>query len=174
MFNNLFLFAPDAGAGEGGAPAGGSSAEGTPAGANEGNDDGNEANATTHTAEVVQASLLNDLGVDNLEDLKGIIKASNDAKAANQTELENAQSNLEKTNKTLSKETARANAAEESLAAYKLGVDVGHIADALALARADMADKSKGLKTKCYQDRISELQELKTIICNQLCQEETD
>ena len=34
--------------------------------------------------------------------------------------------------------------------------------------------ESKGLKTKCYQDRISELQELKTIICNQLCQEETD
>ena len=34
--------------------------------------------------------------------------------------------------------------------------------------------ESKGLKTISYQDRIAELQELKTIICNQLCQEETD
>lgn len=146
MFKNLFMFAPDDGAGDGGAPAGGNPAEGAPAGGNEGNDDGHVANGAAPTAEEIQASLLSDLGVDNFEDLKGIIKANNDAKAASQTELENAQSNLEKTNKTLSKETARANAAEESLAAYKLGVDEGHIADALALARADMADKSKGLK----------------------------
>ena len=34
--------------------------------------------------------------------------------------------------------------------------------------------ESKGLKTISYQDRLTKLQELKTIICNQLCQEETD
>ena len=36
--------------------------------------------------------------------------------------------------------------------------------------------ESKGFKTKCYQDRIAELQELKTIISNQvkLWQKETD
>ena len=36
--------------------------------------------------------------------------------------------------------------------------------------------ESKGFKTKCYLDRIAELQELKTIISNQvkLWQEETD
>ena len=33
----------------------------------------------------------------------------------------------------------------------------------------DMAlPASKGFKTKCYQDRIAELQELKTIISNQV------
>lgn len=140
MFNDLIKFGPDAGAGEGGAPAGGSPAEGTPAG-------GKVDNAATPTAEEVQASLLSDLGVDNLDDLKGIIKASNDAKAASQTELENAKANLDKTSKNLEKATSRAEAAEEKLAAFQLGVDDGHINDALALARADLSDKNKGLKT---------------------------
>lgn len=145
------MFAPDGGAGDSGTPAG--SPAGNTAGAPSGDagsagtntDDGANAGADTST-EDAQAALLADLGVDNLDDLKGIIKANNEAKAASQTDLQNAQSSLEKANKTISKETARANAAEENLAAYKLGVDDGHIADALALARADMADKNKGLK----------------------------
>ena len=34
--------------------------------------------------------------------------------------------------------------------------------------------ESKGLKTISYQDSLTKLQELKTIICNQLCQEGMD
>lgn len=147
MFHNLFMLAPDSGAGTG---AAGGDPAGAPAEPNSTPAGGDPAAVTPpagSTTEDAQASLLADLGVDNLDSLKEIIKASNDAKAANQTDLENAKTDLDKANKSLGKETHRANVAEEQLAAYKQGVDETHINDALALARADMADKSKGLKT---------------------------
>lgn len=142
MFNHLFMLAPDTGAGNGGGadPAGtnpaGSEAGGTPATPPAG-----------PSADDVRADLFKDLGVDDLDSLKAIIKAQKDADAANHTDLENAKANLDKTSAALSKANQRATSAEAQLAAYKQGVGETHITDALALANADLAAKANGVKT---------------------------
>jgi hypothetical protein len=143
---HLIMFAPDSGAGDGG---------GAPAGSAAGTEQGNNAAGGTPpvdppaapTADDVKAGFLKDLGVGSMEDLQAIIKAKADADAANHTDLENAQSNLDKANKNVTTQTARAENAEVQLAAYKQGVAEDHIDDALALARADLANKRDGVKT---------------------------
>lgn len=143
---HLIMFAPDSGAGDGG---------GAPAGSAAGTEQGNNAAGgtppvdppATPTADDVKAGFLKDLGVGSMEDLQAIIKAKADADAANHTDLENAQANLEKANKSVSKEATRADNAEAQLAAYKQGVAADHIDDALALARTDLAVKRDGAKT---------------------------
>lgn len=102
---------------------------------------------TEKVAAEARASFLKDLGVDDADTLKDIIKSHNEQVTANQTKLEAAQTNLDKTAKTLSKETARADTAEAQLAAMKAGVDEAHLNDALALANADLAAKVNGVKT---------------------------
>lgn len=102
---------------------------------------------TEKVAAEARASFLKDLGVDDADTLKDIIKSHNEQVTANQTKLEAAQTNLDKTAKTLSKETARADTAEAQLAAMKAGVDEAHLNDALALANADLAAKANGVKT---------------------------
>lgn len=102
---------------------------------------------TESVAAEARASFLKDLGVDDADTLKDIIKSHNEQVTANQTKLEAAQTNLDKTAKTLSKETARADTAEAQLAAMKAGVDEAHLNDALALANADLAAKANGVKT---------------------------
>lgn len=102
---------------------------------------------TDKVAAEARASFLKDLGVDDADTLKDIIKSHNEQVTANQTKLEAAQTNLDKTTKTLSKETARADTAEAQLAAMKAGVDEAHLNDALALANADLAAKVNGVKT---------------------------
>lgn len=144
---HLIMFAPDAGAGQG---AGGGAPAGDPAGTDTGTDQAGAqapADPPAPSAEEVQAGFLKDLGVGSMEDLQAIIKAKADADAASHTDLENAQANLDKANKSISKETARADNAEAQLAAYKQGVGADHIDDALALARADLAAKRDGAKT---------------------------
>lgn len=143
MFKHLFMRAPDAGAGDGGGSnsAGGDSAD------NGTSDNGTQANDPTLSADEVKADFLKGLGFDNVDDLQAVIKAQQDAEAANHTDLENAKSNLDKATSKLSKETARADDAEAQLAAYKQGVAADHIVDALTLARASLAAKADGVKT---------------------------
>ncbi|WP_262315379.1 hypothetical protein [Lacticaseibacillus parakribbianus] len=146
MLNHLIMFAPDAGAGEGGTPAGAAAgadpaanaAPATPA---------EPATPTGPSADEVQAGLLKDLGVGSLDDLKAIIEAKNQADAASRSDLENAQANLTKSEKATAAATARADAAEAKLAAVTQGVSADHIDDALALAHADLANKVGGAKT---------------------------
>ncbi|WP_179395048.1 hypothetical protein [Lacticaseibacillus absianus] len=126
--HNLFHFAPDAGNGGSGAPAG------SPA-------------AATDPAPDPTADLLKDVGVDSIDDLKAIVQAHADAEAANRTDLQAAQAELDKTTGKLSKESSRADNAEAQLAAYKQGVAESHIGDALALARVELADKANPAKT---------------------------
>lgn len=143
---HLIMFAPDSGAGDGGgAPAG--SAAGTKQGNNAAGGTPPVDPPATPTADDVKAGFLKDLGVGSMEDLQAIIKAKADADAANHTDLENAQSNLDKANKNVTTQTARADNAEAQLAAYKQGVAEDHIDDALSLARADLASKRDGVKT---------------------------
>lgn len=155
--HHLFFMAPDAGNG-GGAPAGPAAGADTVAGgAGKATDAGKGgfsegatptvSSAATPSAEDVQTSLLKDLGVDSVDDLKDIIKAHNDAEAANRTDLENAKTNLDKATTATQKAQARAVEAEAQLAAYKQGVAEDHISDALALARVELADKANPAKT---------------------------
>jgi soluble cytochrome b562 len=147
---HLIMLAPDVGAGASEGDGGGA-----PAGNAAGTNQGNEAAGSTPpadppatpSAEELQSNMLKDLGVDSMDDLKAVLKAKADADAANHTDLENAQSNLEKANKNITTQTARAENAEAQLAAYKEGVAADHIDDALALARVDLANKRDGAKT---------------------------
>ncbi|WP_125710092.1 hypothetical protein [Lacticaseibacillus porcinae] len=144
---HLIMFAPDAGAGQGngsGAPAG---SAGVDQGAGQAGGTPPVDPPATPTADDVKAGFLKDLGVGSMEDLQAIIKAKADADAANHTDLENAQANLEKANKNATTQATRADNAEAQLAAYKQGVSEDHIDDALALARADLASKRDGAKT---------------------------
>lgn len=146
MIKNLKLRLFDADAGNGSGGDGGEQTPPTP------NEPTPPAPTTTpvdaeKVAADARASFLKDLGVDDADALKDIIKSHNEQVTANQTKLEAAQTNLDKTNKTLSKETARANTAEAQLAAMKAGVDEAHLNDALALANADLAAKVNGVKT---------------------------
>jgi uncharacterized membrane protein YdfJ with MMPL/SSD domain len=143
---HLIMFAPDTGAGDSGAaPAGGA------AGTDPANDPGTTTPPATPpagpTADEIKADFLKGLGFDNAEDLQAVIKAQQDADAANHTDLENAKTNLDKATGKLSKESARADNAEAQLAAYKQGVSADYVDDALALARVDLANKREGVKT---------------------------
>lgn len=146
MFRTMFkpcFFEADTGADAGNSADGGNDSAGTQT----------ETQAPTAadnkgpSVEEVRASVLKDLGVDDLDSLKSIVEDHNKQVAANQTELEAAKANFEKTNTALGKANARAEVAEAKLAAFQMGVANDHLSDALALAKADMADKAKGVKT---------------------------
>ena len=150
MFRTMYtprFFEADSGA-DGGNSADGSNQSGADSAATKAAD---QASTTTEnkgpSAEEVRASMLKDIGIDDFDSLKSIVEDHNKQVAANQTELEAAKTNFEKANTALGKANSRAEAAEAKLSAFQLGVSNDHLSDALALAKADMADKDKGVKT---------------------------
>lgn len=133
--------------GGGGAPAGSPAGSADPAPAGDPVPNADPKPTDPAPAGPSEADLLKDLGVGSVDDLKSIIEAHNKAEAANHTDLENAQANLDKQSKATAKEAARADNAEAQLAAYKQGVAEDHIGDALALAHVALADKANPAKS---------------------------
>ncbi|MGX9766972.1 hypothetical protein ACWYXE_12615 [Lactiplantibacillus argentoratensis] len=102
---------------------------------------------TEQVATEARTELLKSLGLDNEDDLKGVVEQHNKDVAANQSALEAKSGELDKATSKLAKETSRADTAEAQVAALKQGVDTDHLSDALALAKADLASKANGVKT---------------------------
>lgn len=102
---------------------------------------------TQKVASDARSDLLKSLGFDNEDELKGLVEQHNKDVAANQTELEAKSGELDKiTGKLGTVEQERDNALAQ-VAALKLGVADDHLNDALALAKADLAGKTNGVKT---------------------------
>lgn len=102
---------------------------------------------TEQVATEARTELLKSLGFDNKDDLKSVVEQHNKDVAANQSALEAKSGELDKATSQLTKETSRADNAEAQVAALKQGVDADHLGDALALAKADLANKTNGVKT---------------------------
>lgn len=88
-----------------------------------------------------RGELLKSLGVENEDDLQSIVKSHKEQKAANQSELESAKDNLDKTSTKLDKANQRAEDAESQLSAFKKGVSNDHLTDVLVLAKAEINGK---------------------------------
>lgn len=80
--------------------------------------------------------LLKDLGVSSTKDLKSIIEAKNKADKENQTDLENAKSELQKTNESNKSLNNQIKSLQAVNAVLKAGVVTDHIDDVTVLAQA--------------------------------------
>lgn len=80
--------------------------------------------------------LLNTLGISSTDELKTVVKTQNEATKANQTDLENAQTDLKKANESNTELTSEVASLKASNAVLKAGVTAEHVADATILAQA--------------------------------------
>lgn len=80
--------------------------------------------------------LLKTLGVSSTDDLTSIVTAKNEADKANQTELENSQTDLKKANDSNAELTSKVASLEATNAVLKAGVTKEHVDDATILAQA--------------------------------------
>lgn len=97
--------------------------------------------------------LLKELGVDNTDSLKDIIKSQNEASKAKQTDLENAQSDLKKANDSNSELTSQITSLKATNAVLKAGVTTEHLEDATILAQAKVNNGS----SKDFDKAIAEV-----------------
>lgn len=86
------------------------------------------------------SDLLKTLGIDSTDELKTVVKTQNEATKANQTNLENAQTDLKKANESNTELTSRVASLEASNAVLKAGVTPEHAADATILAQARVSN----------------------------------
>lgn len=84
--------------------------------------------------------LLNTLGINSTDELKIVVQAQNEAIKANQTDLENAQTDLKKANESNTELTSRVASLEASNAVLKAGVTPEHVADATILVQARVSN----------------------------------
>lgn len=85
------------------------------------------------------SDLLKDAGLSSVDELKNVVKAQNDATKANQTDLENSQADLKKSNEEKATLTAKVTSLEATNAVLKAGVVSDHVEDATILAQAKVA-----------------------------------
>lgn len=101
-----------------------------------------------------RASVLKDLGVENEDSIKEILKRVKDQEDANSSELDKAKKALETEKLEKEKTAAKAQALEQKLEAVSAGVLPEFLEDALAIARVKVTDKEdlatvlKGMKEK--------------------------
>ena len=113
---------------------------------NTGSDTQTETSTNVSTEDIESAKqsaitdLLKDAGLGSVDELKNVVKAQNDATKANQTDLENSQSELNKSNEEKAALSAKVTSLEATNAVLKAGVVSGHIEDATILAQSKVAN----------------------------------
>lgn len=110
------------------------------------NSDSNDQSDTEKAKELEKAAgtkalngLFSELGVDNADDLKAIIAAKNKADKVNQSELENTQDELKKSQEASTKQAQEIADLQAQNAVLKAGVVKDHVEDVTILAQAKVS-----------------------------------
>lgn len=84
--------------------------------------------------------VLKEAGLGSVDELKNVVKSHNDATKAKQTDLENSQADLKKSNEEKATLAAKVTSLEAANAVLKAGVVSDHVDDATILAQSKVAN----------------------------------